>query len=421
MKKYLILIALCIVACNKPQKYKMPWEDDLNNKPIGELVEAKVGNPLPDWSEGCLDIHAINSGRGECYFYILPDGTTFVVDCGELLLTSGQEPVPQKPNAQTRPYIVDANYIRHFLPKGNTAIDYALATHFHIDHIGSIAAAQGKKSENGYYLSGFTALYDEIKIKNMFDGAYPDKYAEQDGELAVDFGKFVDWASSKDGMKASRFEVGKDQITLLKNKDAYKAFKLINIVVNGSTLALDKDGKETINTVAVNKGNPTSAGFHIKYGMFDYMACGDLVSSPQNNIAVYFKDFIGKGHLDAFKAHHHLSDNGWGTQMQNHEFDPYTILNQSFYKKQPDPTLLNNIFTGQFSTHQYTWDKNLFCTNLHPDSITESPELFSQIKDYGGHIVLRVAPGGGEYTVYMLDDTDFLYKVKSIHGPYKSK
>ena len=38
-----------------------------------------------------------------------------------------------------------------------------------------------------------------------------------------------------------------------------------------------------------------------------------------------------------------------------------------------------------------------------------------------GHIVIRVANGGGEFYVYMLDDTDFEYKVKSIHGPYTSK
>lgn len=36
-------------------------------------------------------------------------------------------------------------------------------------------------------------------------------------------------------------------------------------------------------------------------------------------------------------------------------------------------------------------------------------------------IVIRVANGGGEFYVYMLDDTDFEYKVKSIHGPYNSK
>ena len=30
--------------------------------------ENEIGKPLSAWAEGCLDIHAINSGRGECTF-----------------------------------------------------------------------------------------------------------------------------------------------------------------------------------------------------------------------------------------------------------------------------------------------------------------------------------------------------------------
>ena len=36
-----------------------------------------------------------------------------------------------------------------------------------------------------------------------------------------------------------------------------------------------------------------------------------------------------------------------------------------------------------------------------------------------GHTVIRVAPGGGEFYIYQLDDTNNLYKVKSIEGPIK--
>ena len=82
----------------------MPWEDDLGsgNTPV-EKPEPEPENPTPDnpnpdkpaegtiavgqvlpaWSEGELDIHTISTGRGECLFFILPDGTTMVVDAGE--------------------------------------------------------------------------------------------------------------------------------------------------------------------------------------------------------------------------------------------------------------------------------------------------------------------------------------------------
>lgn len=70
------IITLCTlasftsIACSE-ERTKMPWEDDLNNKvpPQEEVIsEAKVGEPLPKWTDGCLDIHFINSGRGECAF-----------------------------------------------------------------------------------------------------------------------------------------------------------------------------------------------------------------------------------------------------------------------------------------------------------------------------------------------------------------
>ena len=46
--------------------------------------EAIVGQSLPAWKEGYLDLHHINTGRGSCAYYIFPDGTTMLVDAGEM-------------------------------------------------------------------------------------------------------------------------------------------------------------------------------------------------------------------------------------------------------------------------------------------------------------------------------------------------
>ena len=89
--------------------------------------------------------------------------------------------------------------------------------------------------------------------------------------------------------------------------------------------------------------------------------------------------------------------------------------------KQPDIPLLTAIVNGSFATHPYTWTKDIFSTNVHPESLAENAALYKNVAGYNGHIVVRVAPGGAEYYVYMLDDTDFDYKVTSIHGPYSSK
>jgi hypothetical protein len=69
------------------------------------------------------------------------------------------------------------------------------------------------------------------------------------------------------------------------------------------------------------------------------------------------------------------------------------------------------------------WNKNvkIFATNLADSIVSDlkaagiDPATFSATS---GHIVLRVLPGGGSYYVYVLDDSDFNYRVKDIYGPF---
>ena len=80
------------------------------------VYNVRPGQKLPKWTEGCLDIHSINSGRGECTFYILPDGTTMLVDAGEFHTGGSKYPmVEQKPDTLTRPYKVYAEYIKDIM------------------------------------------------------------------------------------------------------------------------------------------------------------------------------------------------------------------------------------------------------------------------------------------------------------------
>jgi hypothetical protein len=46
---------------------------------------------------------------------------------------------------------------------------------------------------------------------------------------------------------------------------------------------------------------------------------------------------------------------------------------------------------------------------------------WSQVKGSNGHIVVRVAPGGDRYWVYVLSDGDRKKNVTQINGPYSSK
>ena len=70
-----------------------------------------VGQPLPKWTPGTLDIHQINTGRGNAAFLMLPDGTTMLVDAGN----GGNLPprgTPPKPDASRTARRVD-RALRH--------------------------------------------------------------------------------------------------------------------------------------------------------------------------------------------------------------------------------------------------------------------------------------------------------------------
>jgi hypothetical protein len=50
------------------------------------------------WEKGELQIHLIYTGVGESMFWIFPDGTTMLLDCGAID-TTGREPAPILPDA----------------------------------------------------------------------------------------------------------------------------------------------------------------------------------------------------------------------------------------------------------------------------------------------------------------------------------
>ncbi len=425
-----ILIAAAVLICASCGEKKQT------------IPQARTGEVLPSWSEGCLDIHLINSGNGECNFFIMPDGTTLLVDAGEMPV--GKKSVPRKPDEQTRPYKVYSNYIRHFLPEGKTSVDWCAPSHFHIDHIGTTTCSDGLHPEGGHAVTGLTAVYNDISFDRLLDTGYPDY--EQDtanpaisGEMVTgpnrDWQKFVSWATEKKGMQADRFKVGEEQITMLHNGEKYKNFRIFNFIGNNCAWTMNEEGKGEVQDVSDGrtdlKGNPSSAGFHISYGNFDFISSGDLEKKPQNHLAYYYRDFVDSG-LDVFKANHHMNINSWGSKMREY-MDPRTIVAHTTGIHQPDMPTLHYIFDGELPDginkehykgdwgRKLTWEKDVFVTNLAPELFDEDADTAGRIAGSNGHIVVRVAPGGGKYYIYMLDDTNFDYKVKSIHGPYKCK
>src|SRR5687768_16980886 len=117
----------------------------------------QVGQQLPPWAEGFLDIHHINTGHGDAAFYIFPDGTTMLLDAGEMDPNSPRINSPRNaklhPNNSKRTHEWIADYIKLFHPtRSNPVIDYAVITHFHDDHFGGYYEGAKQSVSGDYFL-----------------------------------------------------------------------------------------------------------------------------------------------------------------------------------------------------------------------------------------------------------------------------
>ncbi|MBQ3208430.1 MAG: hypothetical protein IJB23_01285 [Alistipes sp.] len=398
MKRSLIFIlSLCLAVVTLTASY--------NGK------KARKGRTLPAWSEGYLDIHTISTGRGECIFLILPDGTSIVVDAGEFSREGKKyKNVLQRPNAQTRPTKAFGDYIRHFNPYD--AVDYFNLSHFHMDHMGNMEPEYTKCAEGDYTLTGVMALYHQVPFREVIDrayGAYDSlKVKAMSVKVMDEYKKFLDYHVAKGNIKASQFELGAvNQFAMKHNAAAYPNLKIENICSNGYVWS---DGK----AVDVYEGirdkireNAASCGFVVRYGKFDFLTAGDI--GDYYDLELRVAEAVGE--VEAVKAHHHLSPHSM-CQPSIEVLSPQTLVATSFYVRdiQPDKSKFGYIDN---------LDCDIYCTSVGESLLEQYPKEYAVCKATSGHIVIRVAPKGDSYMVYTLDDTDSKYRVKRIDGPFK--
>jgi len=139
------------------------------------ILAQEKGMPLPSWQEGEMEIHHIYTGRGEAVFCIFPDGTTLLIDAGDVGPHRDPQTTQASPDESRQPGEWIARYISKrldFLPEKK--IDYAFLTHFHRDHMGGVFENSPKTAKGGdYYLSGLTEVYEHLPFSKMIDRDWP--------------------------------------------------------------------------------------------------------------------------------------------------------------------------------------------------------------------------------------------------------
>ncbi len=380
------------------------------------------------WKEGEMDIHHINTGRGESVFCIFPDGTTMLIDAGDLGPYNNSGTTHGLPDESRQPGEWIARYISRILPdKDKNNIDYMFLTHFHGDHMGGVYPESPKTKKGGEYtLSGITEVGEYLSFSKMVDRdwssyQYPEPLKSSGFENYL---SFVKWNIENTGMEMERFVPGSNQqFTLVNKPDKYReSFEIRNLVSNGEVWT--GEGSETNSYFpegeSINE-NMCCAGIKISYGDFDYFNGGDIygripLNSPE------WRDIetpVGKvlGPVEVCETNHHAWIDAMGESFIA-DVRPQVFVMQVWHINHINLTTLQSMYSKAL----YKDDRVIIPTNI-PDitSAYLGKDHLHKLTGDGGHVVIKVNPGGDQYSAYLLSTEDESMTVKNIFGPYKCK
>ncbi|MGA0556432.1 ComEC/Rec2 family competence protein [Larkinella sp. VNQ87] len=406
----------------------------LSNAPA---IAQQVGQPLPVWREGYLDIHQINTGRGNAALLILPDGTTALIDAGQLDPTDPrtQSPrnTPAKPNGERQAGEWIARYARKALSfRNDPAIDYAIMTHFHDDHMGTPSSVSKKAPAGDYVLTGVTEVGEFIPIRKVIDRGWPDynypRSFEQD-PLVQNYRKFLTWQVQNKGLTVERFQAGRnDQIQLLKQPAKYKdRFEIRNLAVNGEIWtgvgSVTRQHFPELKSLPPNQypnENMCSMALRLSYGKFDYFSGGDIPGVLQfgapmwHDVETPVARSVGPVEVQLLD-HHGNRDSQNGFLLGS--LRPRVLVIPVWSSDHPGHDVLARIYSQQV----YPGERDVFATHMLEANKLVIGELLNRLKSDSGHVLVRVDPGGDTYRVIILEDNDESFRVKAVHGPYQSR
>jgi len=355
-------------------------------------MPAQVGGALPPWTRGTLDIHQISTGTGNAALVVFPDGTTLLVDAGP----SGA---------------AIAKYVEATLAPATVRLDYAVLTHFHSDHLGGIADVAAR-----------------IPIGTLIDRGDDYLTPARGDRTFTRYRAFLDERQRVRGLKAEPLRVGRaDQIVLQHDRAAFPSVEVRNVAASGAVWSGEGDRVsrifpplESIPAGDRPSENMCSIGLRLRYGRFDFFTGGDMPGVPDagapdwQSVETAVARAIGP--TDVHIVNHHGSIDPESAVFLSTLRSRVLIL-PSWSETHPSQDVLKRMLTPRL----YPGPRDIFATTLYASTKASIGDRATQFKADHGHIVVRVAPGGDSYQVFVLDETSDARKVLGMFGPYASQ
>jgi len=395
-------------------------------------TDPQVGLPWKGWKPGHFQVHFIYTGVCESAFYIFPDGTTMLLDCGDHnAVGRGKLAVPVLPHSGRHAGEWIARYVERVNPNVRD-VDYMMLSHYHNDHAGSTEFYASKDVRDGreHVISGFTQAAETLRFRKGIDRAWPD-FADPlpvkdsfDGGAVALIKEFYRYEQEHHGMVVEKFRLGAtDQIVPVRDASKCKAFSVRNICGNGRICS--EDGTVTDlyaerikaeRLKSINE-NGMSLGMVFSYGPFRFYTAGDFSDSwtSSDGTKVVIEDAIADvcGHCNVAKINHHGHHSMSKKLVNALSSQVYISCVWDQLHTLPDTMALLS------DRSSYPGDR-VVCPGVFPPERRATDEKEVWMKDIptssyeGSHIVLDVEPGGKNYSVNYITAADESMTVKSV-------
>ncbi len=391
--------------------------------------------PLAPRAEGEMDIHHIDTGRGNCTLILAPDGTSIMIDAGASAAPPETSGAP-RPNASKRPGQWQALYARRYLAEAK--LDYFVATHIHPDHIGDVSEHTPPAPGGWYRLTGVSDIDAALPIEVLIDRHFPDyTFATPPGAPFAD--NYLNYLRDRrtHGHRIQRAEVGSAYQIKLRDRERYPTFEARILSANGKVWNGDKHPshflsgyKEPVDPHADGpykfphsehaNENMYSISLRFAYGAFSYFTGGDLTNDTQDGHRPWMdiESPVARiaGRTEVAAADHHGYFDACGPEFVR-ALDAQVYILQAWDVGHPATLQLERLLGA--------WDGNathdVFATDILPANELTNRRFTPLLKSRRGHIVVRVAPGGATYRVFVVDSSREDGNVVAAFGPYTSR
>ena len=389
------------------------------------LAAQPAFKTLPAWKPGVLEIHQIATNRGNSALFILPDGTTLMVDAGAIYGSTPylSDPLPSN---QHRPGEWIGRYAkRRFDAIGLTVIDTFLLTHLHGDHVGYLPPDGQLSPDGSYRLTGVSDVPAIVPIRRFVDRAWPDYTypVPATADFQKNYRAFLQ-SQTNAGKTVERFRPGaKDQFVLQHKPADYPGFEIRNLIANGEVWTGKGEQTRklfpelsTLNPADYPAENPCSCAIRLRYGKFGYYTGGDLTNDtnygrdPWRDSESPAAEACGPVSIAVTNHHGYFNANG---DRYVRALQPQVFVIPAWDSAHPTVNVLNTLYSKTI----YPGSRDVFATLVKQENRIANKKT-DDLKSRAGHIVARVEPGGETFGIHILSNADESDMVTASFGPY---